>query len=321
MKKNVIFIMFLLLAISIAACKNPFFPEKKENPSTIETVVPSFNLAYDMVLLEAGTFGMGIADISDPYYSHGDIVHGVKLTKGFYLGKYEVTQKEYETVMGKEANQSFFSGSNLPVENINWYDAIVFCNILSMMEDLTPVYSIGGKTNPEEWGTVPTESPNTTWDAVVCNWDANGYRLPTEAEWEYACRAGTTTLYSTGSNITTDQANYNGNWSNKLIGLYREETVEVGSFDANSWGLFDMHGNIREWCWDWHKDYPTLAWAEDPKGDTSGTYRIQRGGSWNDDGILLMSAFRFHVTNIYLSRCLPSDRNKLTGFRLARNIN
>jgi len=157
---------------------------------------------------------------------------------------------------------------------------------------LTPAYTINGE--------------NVTW-----NQNANGYRLPTEAEWEYACRAGTTTPFSTGNNITTSQANYNGNYpyNNNAKGTYRATTTAVGSFSPNSWGLYDMHGNVFEWCWDWLGDYSSNA-QTDPRGASSGSGRVIRGGSWDNSALYLRSAYR----NSYA----PSNRLYNIGFRLVR---
>jgi formylglycine-generating enzyme required for sulfatase activity len=143
--------------------------------------------------------------------------------------------------------------------------------------------------------------------------NANGYRLPTEAEWEYACRAGTTTPFNTGNTITTAQANYNGNYpySNNPAGVYLGRTTEVGSYAApNAWGLYDMHGNVWEWCWDWYAaEYGTGA-VTDPTGAASGSVRVTRGGSWNSDGQYLRSAFRYTYS--------PRVRVRSLGFRLVR---
>jgi len=207
------------------------------------------------------------------------------------MGKYPVTQKEYQEVMG--TNPSNFKGDNLPVEQVSWYDAVNYCNRLSQKEGLTPAYTINGE--------------NVTW-----NYNASGYRLPTEAEWEYACRAGTTTPFSTGNNITTSQANYDGNYpyNNNAKGTYREKTTAVGSFSPNPWGLYDMHGNVWEWCWDWYGDYPNNA-QPDYRGASSGSYRVIRGGGWDSDAQLLRSASRSYGT--------PSSRDGDVGFRLVRD--
>ena len=148
--------------------------------------------------------------------------------------------------------------------------------------------------------------------SVVWNRDADGYRLPTEAEWEFACRAGTTTPFSTGENVTVDQANYYGTYpyDGYPSGQYRSRTVPVGSFAPNRWGLYDMHGNVWEWCWDWYGPYADGA-AADPTGAASGTYRVNRGGGWNDFGRHLRSAYRAAYP--------PANKTFNLGFRLARN--
>ena len=136
-----------------------------------------------------------------------------------------------------------------------------------------------------------------------------GCRLPTEAEWEYACRAGTTTPFSTGNNLTTSQANYNGNYpyNNNLEGEYRQQTTPVGSFAANAYGLFDMHGNVWEWCSDWYGGYSTSA-QTNPKGASSGSDRVRRGGGWGSFAYYCRAAYRYYDTPDY------NDYN--LGFRL-----
>jgi len=149
----------------------------------------------------------------------------------FYMGKYEVTQKEFQALMGPHDN-AFNGNDRLPVEGVSWYDALAYCNKRSISEGLTPVYSVEGISDWDglAYSDIPV-SNNDKWDEVIWNREADGYRLPTEAEWEYACRAGTTTPFSTGNNITTDQANYNGN----AKGEDRETTTPVGSFAPNPW--------------------------------------------------------------------------------------
>jgi formylglycine-generating enzyme required for sulfatase activity len=248
----------------------------------------------NFVRIEGGTFTMGSPSSEvDRNYWEGP-QHQVTVS-GFYMGKYEVTQAEYETVMG--TNPSYFKGSNLPVENVSWYDAIAYCNRKSVSDGLTPAYTVNGE--------------NVTWNRNAQG-GTPGYRLPTEAEWEYACRAGTATPFSTGNIITTEQANYDGSdpYNGNARGAYRERTTASGSFAANQWGLYDMHGNVWEWCWDWYGDYSGEA-QNNPTGAVSGANRVSRGGSWDFNARYLRSAYRDKV---------PSGvQNYSLGFRLARS--
>ena len=257
----------------------------------------------NFVLIQGGTFTMG-SPSNEPSRESDETQHQVTVSS-FYMSKHEVTQREYQEVMG--TNPSNFKGDNLPVENVSWYDAVEYCVRRSEREGLTPAYTIDkGRSDPNN----QNSSDNVRW-AVTWNPNANGYRLPTEAEWEYACRAGTVTPFNTGSNITTSLANYDGNYpyNNNSKGTYRERTTTVGSFPANPWGLYDMHGNVWEWCWDWYGGYASGA-QTDPRGAVSGSYRVIRGGSWNSSGRNLRSAYR--------GRSTPSIRHYDYGFRLVR---
>jgi len=283
--KKLVFLFLLLAAVGIYAQQN--------------------SVPIDMVLIKGGTFTMGSPANEPERMDHEGPRHQVTVSS-FYMGKYEVTQKEYQEIMG--TNPSGIKGDNLPVENVSWYDAIEYCNIRSKKEGLTPAYTINKNQN----------DPNNTskFDIVrwTVNWNknANGYRLPTEAEWEYACRAGTTTPFSTGNNITTSQANYDGNdpYNISAKGEYREKTTSVGSFAPNAWGLYDMHGNVWEWCWDWYGDYTSGA-QTDPMGAGSGTVRVFRGGSWYLPEEFVRSAYRASID--------PNYREIPLGFRLVRN--
>ncbi len=188
-----------------------------------------------------------------------EVQHKVTLTKGFYMGVYAVTQEEWQAVTGK--NPSFFNKGEkkLPVERVRWGDCQDFLKKLADKE----------------------KKP---------------YRLPTEAEWEYACRAGTTTAFNFGANISTDQANYLGDsvYGDGKKGVYRKKTMPVGSFPANAWGLHDMHGNVHQWCQDWYGEYPQND-VVDPQGPATGKDRVMRGGSWGIYPQYLRSASRYKL--------------------------
>jgi len=261
-------------------------------PTTIPMIVqPSTPAPNGFVGIRGGIFTMG-SPINEPDAGKDEFQHQVTVNS-FYIGKYEVTQREYQEIMGK--NPSRKTGSSLPVENVSWYDAIEYCNKRSLKEKLTPVYII-------------SKNKDVRW-----NRNANGYRLPTEAEWEYACRAGTTTPFSTGNNITTNYANYNGGfpYNNNVKGEYRKGITPVGVFAPNAYGLYDMHGNVWEWCWDWYGSYYSDSQI-DPIGEITGSKRVIRGGSWISVGKDLRSAKR-EVRE-------PDDKNERIGFRVVRNV-
>ena len=254
------------------------------------TTTFSYSLIPDgFVRIDGGTFMMG-SPIGESERFSNELQRQVTISS-FYMGKYELTQAEYQELMGR--NPSYFKGPNLPVEQVSWFNAIEYCNRRSNKEGLKAAYTIDGQ--------------NVSWDR-----SADGYRLPTEAEWEYACRAGTTTPFYTGANITTNQANYDGNrpYANNDRGVYRQKTIPVGSFSPNPLGLYDMYGNVGEWCWDWNVEYAQEA-QTDPIGAASGSHRVFRGGSWNHAADFLRSARR--------GGNIPSVGGYYLGFRLARN--
>jgi len=259
---------------------------------------------FDMVAIKGDSFTMGSPE-SEPQRSNDEVQHEVTLSD-FYMGKYEVTQAEYKAIMGN--NPSYFKGDNLPVEKVSWYDAVEFCNKLSEKAGLQPYYHIDKNTKDLN---NKNENDDIKW-TVTINKGVKGYRLPTESEWEYAARAKTNTPFAFGENITTDQANYDGNYpyNDNLKGEYLEKTVPVNSFKPNPWGLYNMHGNVYEWCWDWYHSYDTDI-SNNPTGYISGDYRVVRGGSWNDGAKSCRSAYRSYNR--------PSDRDNYIGFRLSRN--
>jgi formylglycine-generating enzyme required for sulfatase activity len=247
----------------------------------------------DFVLVEGGTFVMGSPAKES---ERGRDETRRRITVGdFHLARSELTQREYAALMGNNPSEN--QGDALPVENVTWFDAVRYMNARSAREALEPAYAIDGET-------------------VAWNRRANGYRLPTEAEWEYAARAGTATPFHTGNTITDRQANlynhygYDNDSSGRITGGSRGSTVPVKSFGANAWGLFDMHGNVAEWCWDWYGEYGT-AGQTDPAGPATGTYRVHRGGGWND--------FPKHVRSAYRGAAPPGNRVFNIGIRLARN--
>ena len=235
-----------------------------------------------MVFVKGGTFQMGSNDGEDGEKP----VHTVTVDD-FYIGKYEVTQKEWKEVMGN--NPSYFKGDNSPVEEVSWYDAVEFCNKLSKKEGLTPCYSGSGKN-------------------TKCDFSANGYRLPTEAEWEYAALGGNKSRgykYS-GSNTIGEVAWYGNNSGSK--------THPVGKKQPNELGIYDMSGNVWEWCWDWHdKNYYSKSPKYNPKGPGSCKYRVLRGGSWDNYDIGCRSSNR--ISNN------PGSSYYNYGFRFLRTLN
>jgi formylglycine-generating enzyme required for sulfatase activity len=276
-----------------------------------------------MVLVPAGTFTMGSPEMELDRGAFGETRHQVTIRNAFYIAAKELSVGEfrrfvedtkyvttaeadggakiYDEANGKWVfragadwrNPGFRQGDDHPVVCVSWFDAAQYCNWLSVKEGLKPAYTIAGQ--------------NVNWDR-----SADGYRLPTEAEWEYACRAGTSTPFFTGERISTSQANYDGNfpynYGNK--GLFRKATVSSGSFPANAWGLYDMHGNVWEWCWDYH-NIPNKNPLTDPIGPATGTKRVNRGGSWGSKASSLRSAAT--------DSDFPETAGSNLGFRLAKN--
>ena len=301
MKKFLSLLLALLFVCSLAACSQS--ENKDDMTAPVEgntSEMMEMEIPENFVLIKGGTFQMGSPG-TEAWRSADETQHTVTVSD-FYMSKYELTQKEYEEITGN--NPSNFSGENLPVENISWLDAVTFCNARSGKENLTPAYTIDGQ--------------NVSWDR-----SANGYRLPTEAEWEYACRAGTTTPFYMENSPSSEEANYYGHYPYEIEdnyfsqgnlqvqpGEYRQTTVPVGSFSENPYGLYDMHGNVGEWVWDYYGEYPTEE-QTDPTGPTSGTLRVYRGGGWNDFAKNMRSAYR---------ATLEQNKGSFNiGIRLVRN--
>ena len=225
----------------------------------IEVIDLSKDVKLEMVLIPAGKFMMGSPE-SEKGRLYNETQHEVTLTKPFYMGKYEVTQEQWETVMGSNPSGRI-KGAKLPVTNVSWNDCQDFIKKLNTKTD-------------------------------------GGFRLPTEAEWEYACRAGTSTAYSAGDSLTKSDANIDG-----------DSIKAVGSYRLNAFGLYDMHGNVWEWCEDWYGDYPAGA-ITDPKGPATGEDRVLRGGSFTDGASIARSSFQNGIT--------PTYWLDLVGFRLTK---
>ena len=227
-------------------------------------------IGMKFVWIPPGAFTMGSPN-AEKGRGDDEITHKVTFAQGLFIGVHTVTQEQWQTVMGN--NPSHFKGEkNLPVENVSWHDCQAFCKKLSDKEKKT-------------------------------------YRLPTEAEWEYACRAGPATAFHFGKTLATAEANYNGNfvYGDGKKGLHREKTTPVASFPANGWGLHDMHGNVWQWCHDWHGGYSAKD-AADPQGPKIGKNRVLRGGAWGSHPIFCRCANRNFSD--------PDNRTEFYGFRV-----
>lgn len=227
-------------------------------------------VGMEFVLIPAGSFIMGSTN-QEKGRGDDEGHHKVAFAKPLYFGVHTVTQEQWLAVMGN--NPSYFKGAkNLPVDSVTWHDCQDYCKKLQAKE----------------------KKP---------------YRLLTEAEWEYVCRAGTATAFHMGETMAPDQANYNGNFTYRdgKTGVYRAKTTPVGSFPPNAWGLFDMHGNVSQWCHDWSGGYSRTE-TTDPQGPKSGKTRVLRGGSWSNHPIFCRSANR--------NSSEPDTRLEHYGFRV-----
>ena len=243
-------------------------------------------------------FLMGSPENEHGRYSN-ERQHPVLLTRGYWLAETACTQALWAAVMG--ANPSNFKGERRPVETVSWDDAQQFLQRLDAELD-----ACVGRASARHSGAVRAAAAGPKPDL-----ESNPrVRLPTEAEWEYGCRAGTTGPFSFGDDLTPEQANFDGNYPYRgdRKGLFRQETLEVASLPPNPWGLYEMHGNVWEWCRDWYGDYPSSL-VTDPLGPDSGEGRVLRGGGWINGALHLRSAYRNHGD--------PGYRLRHGGFRLA----
>jgi formylglycine-generating enzyme required for sulfatase activity len=276
----------------------------------------SESTGLDLVLVEAGEFLMG-SPANEPNRRPDELQHRVSISRRFYMGAHEVTQFEFKQVMNSKPSAFAIGGKSkdkvvkvitdrYPVESVTWFDAVEFCNRLSRLDGLEPYYKI----------TEPKRDVSNLVAATVEVIGGTGYRLPTEAEWEYSCRAGTVTPFHYGTESSTATSNvkalmvavgYGASPKFKELG----RTTRVESFPSNAWGLFDMHGNAAEWCEDWYD--PTFYKGipvQDPKGPAEGTHKVMRGGSWLVNDASCRSASRFYH--------LPREAIYYGGFRVAR---
>ncbi len=257
-------------------------------------ITPGGSDPIPMVLIPAGTFRMG--NVTDhPRGLPGEKpVHDVTISHAFLMSETEITQAQYQAVMGD--NPSEHIGDDLPVEYLTWYEAADFCNRLSVQEGLDTCYSgIGlGAT-------------------AVCDFSASGYRLPTEAEWEYACRGGTETDLQTGDLTNPDCTPVDPEMDRAgwYCGNATDSARAVGQKQANGYGLYDMHGNVWEMCWDWYdSNYYSASPASDPRGPAETGNRVIRSGTYFHYAVFCRSSFRHSF--------IPHKRTKGLGFRIVR---
>ena len=272
-------IVYLLLVLAIVAgCRRP-----KDTPSIPEVIKTKTGI--EMVKISGGWFDMG----SKRGEADESPAHKVWVDS-FMMDKYELTQEQYVKLVG--TNPSTFRGASRPVDTITWTDAALYCNLRSRAESLQPCY----------------DEESETWE---CSFQANGYRLPTEAEWEYACRAGTSTKYSFGNDVRKLKAYA---W---FTGNSVKKTHQVGQKKPNRWGLYDMYGNVAEWCNDVYDIYYyKRSQPKNPRGSKEGDIKVLRGGGWQDSAESLRSSWRAGENFSFVDACIMDS----LGFRCVRNV-
>jgi formylglycine-generating enzyme required for sulfatase activity len=263
------------------------------------------SVGMSFIRVPTGNFQMGSTS-QERYRDSDESLHRVTISRAFLIASTEVTQGQWATVMGRDPSKAQYRtanlrGSSYPVQQITWIEAVKFANALSRREGLQPAYTGSGSS-------------------VRWNQSANGYRLLTEAEWEYAARAGEHRLYAgaeQSGNLcgVANVADRSGSQVMKVSGVRCDDgfsaTAPVGSFAPNAWNIYDMTGNVAEWCWDWYGTYSR--YGSDPSGPSSGTYRTYRGGSWANTSRASRIAYR--------NRNKVDTRFDGLGFRMARNSN
>jgi len=296
---GLVFFVSVIAAAAFIACGTP----SKPAAAPAEPQKP----LIEMLSIPGGTYRMG--STRETGLLNEMPAHQVTLPD-FLLAQYEVTQGQYFEITGlrpsscktNPESRAIEGWKSLPVEMVNWYEAIIFCNKLSIKEKLNPAYRVNGSVNPSDWGDVPTDD-TSKWSVEWVS-DANGFRLPTEAEWEYTARGGTNTANRfAGSNNADEVAWYYENSATM--------SHEIGKKAPNELNLYDMSGNVMEWCWDWQGPY-TAGAQENPRGPTSSLYKIIRGGSWS---------YAVNYCNVaYRHLNYPYYRGVNLGFRVARSL-